>query len=73
MMTISLKCAEAQRDRCQQQFNMEEKQIWDTEKTLPAEQQLTLMMQNLIHQRLANITARIEYLYKFKIQLCQIK
>lgn len=73
MMTISLKCAEAQTDRCQQQFNMEEKQIWDTEKTLPAEQQLTLMMQNLIHQRLANITARIEYLYKFKIQLCQIK
>jgi hypothetical protein len=52
---------------------MEEKQIWDTEKTLPAEQQLTLMMQNLIHQRLANITARIECLYKLKIQLCQIK
>jgi hypothetical protein len=73
MMKITLECAEEQREQCQQQFNIEVKQIWDMEKTLPSEQQLTQMMRDLIEQRLANITARIECLYKFKIQLHHIK
>jgi len=73
MMAVYLECAETQKDRCQQQFNVELKQIWDREKTLPSEQQLTPMMRNLIDQRLDNIKARIECLYKFKLQLFQAK
>jgi len=75
MMAVYLECAEAQKDQCQQQLDVETKQIWDNETALPSEEQqpLTPMMRNLIDQRLANITARIECLYKFKIQLFQIK
>ena len=73
MVDIYLECAEAQKNRCQQQFNVELKQMWNNETALPSEQQLTPMMRNLIDQRLANITARIKCLYKFKIQLLQTK
>ena len=73
MMTVYLECAEVQRSRCQQKFDSEVKERWNTEKTLPFQQQLIGMMRNLIEQRLANITARIECLYKFKLQLLQTK
>lgn len=73
MTNLSLKCAQEQRTRCQQQFDVEVEQMWNQEKTLSSKQQLTQIMRNLIDQRLTNITARIECLYKFKIQLYQIK
>ena len=73
MMNIYLECAQTQSDRCEQQLNVEIKQTWNTEKTLPPEQKLTQMMRNLIDQRLANITSRIQCFYKFKIQLHQMK
>ena len=73
MTTVYLECAEVQRSRCQQKFDDEAKQLWNTDKTLPFQQQLTSMMRNLIEQRLANITARIECLYKLKLQLLQTK
>lgn len=73
IMALYLECAETQKNHCEKQFNKEAKEIWDTEKTLPSEQQLTPIMRTLINQRLANITARIECLYKFKIQLVKVQ
>jgi hypothetical protein len=59
--------------QCQKQFDVEMKQLWKTERTLPTEQQLTSTMQNLIDQHLTNISARIECIYKFKFNLLQNK
>ena len=48
-------------------------QVWQHEKTLPSDQRLTSTMIHLMEQRLANIDARLEYIYKCKAQLFQLK
>jgi len=73
MISTILECAEAQRDRYQQELKLETNQLWDAEKLRPSNQQLTPMMRNLINQRLDNISARIECIYKLKLQLFQAK
>jgi hypothetical protein len=73
MMTVYMECAQKQMQQCQDQFNVEMKQMWKTERTLPSKQQLTSMMQNLMDQHLINISARIECMYKFKFDLFQNK
>lgn len=72
IMALHLECAEAQKNHCEKQLNKEEREFWAKKKTLSSEQQLTPTMRSLIDQRLANITARIECLYKFKIQLVKV-
>jgi len=73
MMAISLECANAQKVQCLQQFQSEMTKLWTMEKTLPFNQKLTKIMQNLIEQRLENIAARVQCLYKFKSQLLHAK
>jgi hypothetical protein len=68
-----MKSIEEQMDYCEKHFNNEMHDIWKINRTLPQNQQLTASMLNLIEQRLINITARIECIYKFKNQLFDIK
>jgi hypothetical protein len=73
MMTVYMKCAEEQKQQCQIQYDMKLKEIYDIEKTLPSYQRLTKTMWDLIEHILANMSARIECLYKFKRQLFHLK
>lgn len=72
MMNVYVECAEAQRNKCQQLWDVETEKICENEKTLPVEKQLTPTMRQLIDQRIEHIKARIECLYKFKLELFQI-
>lgn len=72
MMQMYVECASEQTDQYQEQFNTEMKQMWERETTLSSEQRMTPIMHKLLDQRLANITARFECLYKFKIQLLKV-
>ena len=73
MMATYMECAEEQMKQCQKQHDIELKDIWNMQKSLPIDQQLTTLMQNLTEQRLVNITAQIECMYKFKTQLFRLK
>jgi len=73
MMTVYMKCAEGQKQQCQIQYDIVLKEIYDMEKTLPSNQRLTKTMWNLIEQLLANISAHMECIYKFKRQLFHLK
>lgn len=67
MKSNILECTEAQQHQYEQELKTESKELWDAEKLRPLDQQLTPIMRNLINQRLNNISARIECLYKFKL------
>lgn len=73
MMSIYMECAEKEMQQSQEQFDLQMKQLWEREKTFSSEEKLTPLMYNLINERLANITARIEYLYHYKVQLHETK
>jgi hypothetical protein len=73
MMTVYMKCAEGQKQQCQNQYDIGLKEIYDIEKTLLSHQRLTKAMWDLIEHILANISARIECVYKFKRQLFHLK
>ncbi|CAF1427995.1 unnamed protein product [Adineta steineri] len=73
MMTVYMNCAEGQKQQCQIQYDIGLKNIYDTENNHPSHQRLTKSMWDLIEHLSANITARIECLYKFKKQLFQLK
>jgi len=64
--------AEGQMRQYQKQYIMEMNQVWQHEKMLPSDQRLTSTMIHLMEQRLANIDARLEYIYKCKAQLFQL-
>ncbi|CAF4595043.1 unnamed protein product, partial [Rotaria magnacalcarata] len=73
IMILARDTAEGQMRQYQKQYNMEMNQVWQHEKTLPLDQRLTSTMIHLMEKRLANIDARVEYIYKCKAQLFQIK
>jgi len=73
MMTVYMKCAEEQKQQCQVQYDIALKEIYDIEKTLSSNQQLTKAMWDLIKQLLVNISTQIECVYKFKRQLFHLK
>ncbi|CAF5193258.1 unnamed protein product [Rotaria magnacalcarata] len=64
--------AERQMHQYQTQYNMEMNRVWQYEKTLPPDQRLTPTMIHVMEKRLANIDARLEYIYKCKAQLFQL-
>jgi len=72
MMSLYMESTEEQKQRCQQQYDLAMEEMWTFEKTLPSNQKLTETMQDLIKQRLDNITVHVECLYKFKIQLLRL-
>ncbi|CAF1670998.1 unnamed protein product [Rotaria magnacalcarata] len=72
-VTISLDLIKQHMHQCQKQFNNELEQMWHNQRTLSSDQRLTSTMLHLIDQRLANIDARLECIYKFKAQLLKIK
>lgn len=57
----------------QQQFQQEMNEIERINRSLPRNQQLSGIMRTLIDERLANITARTESMYKFKEELFHLK
>ena len=73
MMTVSMQCAEGQKQQCQIQYDIALKEICDKEKILPSNQRLTKVMWDLIKQLSENISARIACVYKFKKQLFHLK
>ncbi|CAF1389602.1 unnamed protein product [Adineta steineri] len=73
MMTIYMECAEGQKQQCQTQYDIEMKEAYKIQRDLPSDQQLTKLMWNLIEQRLTNISARIECIYKFKTRLFHLQ
>ena len=72
LMTIHVECAEAYMQQCNQQFNAGMDEIWKANKSLPSNQKLTLVMRNLLDQRLENIRACLQCTYKFKTQLAHV-
>ncbi|CAF4172508.1 unnamed protein product, partial [Rotaria magnacalcarata] len=72
-VTISLDLIKQHMHQCQKQFNKEFEHMWHNQKTLSPDQRLTSTMVHLIDQRLANIDARLECIYKLKAQLLKIK
>ncbi|CAF1159227.1 unnamed protein product [Adineta ricciae] len=66
MMNTYMECAEGQKQQTQKHFDNEIKDIQNT-------QQLTLSMWNIIKERLTNMSARIECLYKFKTELFRLQ
>lgn len=66
MMTNYMECAESQKQQCQQQYDNEMKDIQRTQ------QQVNSLMWDIIKQRLANISARVECLYRFKTELLRL-
>ncbi len=73
MMNVYMKCAEGQKQQCQIQYDIVLKEMYALEKTLPSNQRLTKTMWELIEQLLANMSARIECVYKIKRQLLHLK
>ena len=69
LMTISMECAQQQKQHYHKEFETAMKEMWEKEKTLPYDHRLTIRMQQLLQQRFDDISARIECLYKFKMQL----
>ena len=73
MMNVYMESAEGQMSQSDKQFSIEMNEMWKVNKSLPLDQQFTQVMLNLIDQRLANITARIKCVYKFKTDLLHVK
>ncbi|CAF3411399.1 unnamed protein product [Rotaria socialis] len=73
IMILARDAAERQMHQYQTKYNMEMNQVWQHEKIVPTNQRLTSTMIHLMEKRLANIDARLEYIYKSKAQLFQIK
>ncbi|CAF4336398.1 unnamed protein product [Rotaria magnacalcarata] len=72
IMILARDAAERQMRQYQKQYNMEMNQVWQHEKILSTGQRLTSTMIHLMEKRLANIDARVEYIYKCKAQLFQL-
>ncbi|CAF2064739.1 unnamed protein product, partial [Rotaria magnacalcarata] len=64
IMILARDTAEGQMRQYQKQYNMEMNQVWQHEKMLPLVQRLTPTMIHLMEKRLANIDARLEFIYK---------
>ncbi|CAF5144860.1 unnamed protein product, partial [Rotaria magnacalcarata] len=72
IMILARDAAERQMRQYQTKYNMEMNQVWQHEKILSTGQRLTSTMIHLMEKRLANIDARVEYIYKSKAQLFQL-
>jgi hypothetical protein len=72
IMILARDTAERRMHQYQKQYNMEMNQMWQNEKLLPIDQRLTSTIIYLMEQRLVNIDARLEYIYKCKAQLNQL-
>ncbi|CAM4983549.1 unnamed protein product [Rotaria socialis] len=72
IMILARDAAERQMPQYQTKYNMEMNQVWQHEKILSTGQRLTSTMIHLMEKRLANIDARVEYIYKCKAQLFQL-
>ncbi|CAF1336806.1 unnamed protein product [Adineta steineri] len=73
MLNVYLESIEQQMDDYHMKFNKEIDNLWEINKTLAQNQQLTSIMQNLIDQRLANIISRTKCIHKYKTELFDIK
>ncbi|CAF1265428.1 unnamed protein product [Adineta steineri] len=73
MLNVYLESIEQQMHDYQMKLNKEMDKFWEINKTLPQSQQLTSIMQNLIDQRLSNITSRMTCIHKYKTELFDIK
>lgn len=71
MMTLSIECAEVQQQQYHQQYQSQLNEIEKHQNTLLIDQRLTSSMWYMIKQRLTNMTAHIECIYRFKIELIQ--
>ena len=72
MMAMYLKCAEKQQQQCQLDFDAAMADTLNRQQTLPVDEKLTPYMCELLEKRLANVGARLECDYKFKIDLVHI-
>ena len=69
MTKIYLKCAEKQKQQCQLDFDAAMVDAQDRQQQLPSDDKLTPYMCGLLQKRLANVGARLECEYQFKIEL----
>ncbi len=72
MTAMYLKCAEKQKQQCQLDFNAAMADTLDRQQQLPFDEKLTAYMYELLQKRLANVGARLECEYKFKIELFRL-
>ena len=72
MMAMYLKCAQKQKQQCQLDFDAAMVDALDRQQTLPVDEKLTPYMCELLQKRLANVGARSECEYKFKIELFRL-
>ncbi|CAF1339014.1 unnamed protein product [Adineta steineri] len=73
MLNVYLESIEQQASDYQMKLNKEIDKIWEINKTLSQNQQLTSIMPTLIDQRLSNITSRMICIHKYKTKLFDIK
>ncbi|CAF4502169.1 unnamed protein product, partial [Rotaria magnacalcarata] len=69
IMILARDTAERQMHHYQTKYNMEMNRVWQYEKTLPPDQRLTPTMIHVMEKCLANIDARLEYIYKCSITI----
>ena len=72
MMAMYLKCTEKQKQQCQLDFDAAMADTLDRQQQLPFDEKLTPYMYELLQKRLANVGARLECEYKFKIELFRL-
>ena len=72
MMAMYLKCAEKQKQQCQLDFDAAMADTLDRQQQLPFDEKLAPYMCELLQKRLANVGARLECEYKFKIELFRL-
>ena len=72
MMAMYLKCAEKQKQQSQLDFDAALVDTLDRQRKLPFDEKLTPYMCELLQKRLANVSARLECEYKFKIELFRL-
>ena len=72
MMVMYLNCAEKQQQQCQLDFDAAMADVLVEQQKLPFDERLTPYMCELLEKRLANVCARLECDYKFKIELFRL-
>ena len=72
MMTIAQECADDQQKQCHEQYQIQMTKTEKHQNTLPINERLTSSMWNIIKQRLTNMIAHIQCVYKFKTELIHL-
>ena len=72
MMAMYLKCAEKQKQQCQLDFDAAMDDTLNRQQQLPFDEKLTPYMCELLQKRLANVGARLDSEYQFKIELFRL-